>query len=114
MFPFLSLGFLALAMTFTNAATPTVKRETDISSQFVQTKNGQFVVNGRYSFPLPLTLPSSLPTSVFKFIGTNAYWLPALNSDDDIDNTLASIAASGVTVVRTWAFNGAIYHLEHS
>ena len=40
-------------------------------------------------------------------MGTNAYWLPYLNSDDDIRNTLANMSASGITVVRTWAFNGA-------
>lgn len=44
--------------------------------------------------------------SPFNFIGTNAYWLPALNTEEDIDKTLASIAAAKFTVVRTWAFNG--------
>lgn len=43
----------------------------------------------------------------FRFVGTNAYWLPALNSDDDIDTVLAGMAAEGITVVRLWAFNGA-------
>ena len=43
----------------------------------------------------------------FTFVGTNAYWLPYLNSDDDIRNTLANMSKSGITVVRTWAFNGA-------
>ena len=40
-------------------------------------------------------------------MGTNAYWLPYLNSDDDIRNTLANMSKSGISVVRTWAFNGA-------
>jgi len=40
------------------------------------------------------------------FVGTNAYWLPALNSDEDIDFTLGNMSAAGVKVVRTWAFNG--------
>jgi len=43
--------------------------------------------------------------SALRFVGTNAYWLHALNTDTDIDNTLASIAARGIKVVRTWAFN---------
>ena len=43
----------------------------------------------------------------FTFLGTNAYWLPYLNSDDDIRNILANMSKSGVSVVRTWAFNGA-------
>jgi mannan endo-1,4-beta-mannosidase len=41
----------------------------------------------------------------FNFVGTNAYWLPFLNSDDDIRNILANMAKFGVTVVRIWAFN---------
>lgn len=45
--------------------------------------------------------------SEFKFIGTNAYWLPYLNSVDDINSTLANMSAAGIRVVRTWAFNGA-------
>jgi len=32
--------------------------------------------------------------------------LPTLNSDQDITNTLASIKAAGINVVRVWAFNG--------
>ncbi|KAF7338302.1 Glycoside hydrolase family 5 protein [Mycena venus] len=43
--------------------------------------------------------------SDFRFIGTNAYWLPALNSDQDIDNVLGNISLANITVVRTWAFN---------
>jgi mannan endo-1,4-beta-mannosidase len=45
-------------------------------------------------------------TRNFTFVGTNAYWLPYLNSDDDIRNTLANMSKSGISVVRTWAFNG--------
>ncbi|KAG6814339.1 hypothetical protein H0H92_010924 [Tricholoma furcatifolium] len=60
------------------------------NSPFVSTQDGQFYVNG----------------SVFNFIGTNAYWLSSLNTDQDINNTLASIRAANFTVVRTWAFNG--------
>ncbi|KAF8894610.1 glycoside hydrolase superfamily [Infundibulicybe gibba] len=41
----------------------------------------------------------------FRFIGTNAYWLHALNSDEDIENTLVNMSANGIRVVRTWAFN---------
>jgi mannan endo-1,4-beta-mannosidase len=41
----------------------------------------------------------------FKFVGTNAYWLPFLNSDADINKTFADMASIGITVVRTWAFN---------
>ena len=46
-------------------------------------------------------------TRDFTFVGTNAYWLPYLNSDDDIRNTLANMSKTGITVVRAWGFNGA-------
>jgi hypothetical protein len=61
-----------------------------------------------HDFSDPDALPSlsSFP-SPFKFVGTNAYWIPFLNSDDDISKTFADMAATGITVVRTWAFNGA-------
>lgn len=42
-----------------------------------------------------------------RFVGTNAYWLPTLNTDDDIDYTLGNISSAGIKVVRVWAFNGA-------
>ncbi|KAJ7343492.1 glycoside hydrolase family 5 protein [Mycena albidolilacea] len=64
--------------------TPTVDK-----SQFVSTSGVNFKVNN----------------SDFKFIGTNAYWLPALNSDQDIDYVLGNISAANISVVRTWAFN---------
>jgi len=46
-----------------------------------------------------------LSGSPFKFIGTNAYWLHTLNTDQDITDTLSSIKAAGINVVRVWAFN---------
>jgi mannan endo-1,4-beta-mannosidase len=39
------------------------------------------------------------------FTGTNAYWLPFLANNDDIDLALDHIAAAGLKVVRTWGFN---------
>ncbi|KAJ7285843.1 glycoside hydrolase family 5 protein [Mycena rebaudengoi] len=61
------------------------------TSHFVSTSRGDanFQVNG----------------SQFRFIGTNAYWLGALNSESDLNETLSSIAAANISVVRTWAFN---------
>ncbi|EGN92442.1 glycoside hydrolase family 5 protein [Serpula lacrymans var. lacrymans S7.3] len=43
--------------------------------------------------------------SNFKFIGTNVYWLPSLNTNEDMWNTLSNISALGINVVRIWAFN---------
>ncbi|KAJ7685166.1 glycoside hydrolase family 5 protein [Mycena polygramma] len=64
-------------------------RTVDDKSSFVSTSGSNFQVNN----------------SNFKFIGTNAYWLAALNSDEDIDSVLGNISHSNITVVRTWAFN---------
>ncbi|KAL0581750.1 hypothetical protein V5O48_000332 [Marasmius crinis-equi] len=58
-------------------------------SQFVQAQGGKFHVNG----------------SELKFIGTTAYWLPSLNTEQDIVNTLTNMSHAGIKVVRTWAFN---------
>lgn len=44
---------------------------------------------------------------ISSFAGTNAYWLPFLNNDADIDKTFAAIKAANLKVVRTWAFNDA-------
>jgi mannan endo-1,4-beta-mannosidase len=59
-----------------------------------------------YSHLFYFNTPTSPPSSRFSFIATNAYWLPFLNSDQDIDATLANMSATGISVVRTWAFNG--------
>ncbi|KAH0583879.1 Mannan endo-1,4-beta-mannosidase F [Termitomyces sp. J132] len=86
----LFLAVLAVSATNPAKTIQSVKRDTvPDSSPFVSVRGNQFFVNG----------------SVFKFVGTNAYWLSALNSEQDIDNTLASIRAANFTVVRTWAFN---------
>eukprot|EP00753_Platysulcus_tardus_P010955 PLAT3170.1.p1 GENE.PLAT3170.1~~PLAT3170.1.p1 ORF type:complete len:551 (+),score=-122.98 PLAT3170.1:35-1687(+) len=75
-----------LASATSQTPSRTVKR--DDSSKFVTTSNGQFHYNGQD----------------FRFVGTNAYWLPTLN-DEDIANTLGNMSAAGIKVVRVWAFN---------
>ncbi|KAF9564649.1 glycoside hydrolase family 5 protein [Agrocybe pediades] len=90
-----SLWQVVASALLVTAATPTktvTKRATgasDAAHPFVTVKDGQFIVNG----------------STLNFVGTNAYWLAALNSDDDIDFTLGNMSAKGIRVVRTWAFN---------
>lgn len=80
-------GLAALLLSGLAIATPpTAKRG---SSQFVQTDGASFIVNG----------------SKFRYVGTNAYWLPVLNTEQDIWNTLGNISAIGAKVVRLWAFN---------
>ncbi|KDR77603.1 hypothetical protein GALMADRAFT_224892 [Galerina marginata CBS 339.88] len=69
--------------------TTTKRNNNGAPSKFVTTQDGQFMFNG----------------SVLQFVGTNAYWLAALNSDEDIDFTLGNMSAKGIKVVRTWAFN---------
>ncbi|KAF7304875.1 Glycoside hydrolase family 5 protein [Mycena kentingensis (nom. inval.)] len=84
----LSAVVLALGVTsgLVRAASPT---PTVNKASFVSAHSNGFRVNG----------------SDFRFVGTNAYWLQALNTDEDIDNVLAGIAAANISVVRTWAFN---------
>ncbi|KAF9466797.1 glycoside hydrolase superfamily [Collybia nuda] len=90
-FPQLSLALLALRACAVNLKpTRAVKGNIDVSaSPFITVQNGEFFVNG----------------SRFAFVGTNAYWLHTLNTDGDIDKTLADIASTGVKIVRAWAFN---------
>ncbi|TFK29928.1 glycoside hydrolase family 5 protein [Coprinopsis marcescibilis] len=82
-------AFVALASAKQATRTTVAKRQGPEDIRFVTTENGRFTVNGG-----PLN-----------FVGTNAYWLHTLNTDDDIDYTLGNISRAGIKVVRTWAFN---------
>ncbi|KAF9464331.1 glycoside hydrolase superfamily [Collybia nuda] len=46
----------------------------------------------------------SLNDSPFFFYGTNVFWLSTLK-DDELETAFAKVSASGVKVVRTWAFD---------
>ncbi|KAG1873230.1 glycoside hydrolase family 5 protein [Suillus subluteus] len=59
------------------------------NSSFVSSSKDGFSVNG----------------SSLRFVGTNLYWLPTLESNDDIWNVLKNISDTGIKVVRIWAFN---------
>ncbi|KAJ7709912.1 glycoside hydrolase family 5 protein [Mycena rosella] len=72
-----------------NSPSKTEPAPTIDKSRFVGTNGPNFEVNN----------------SNFKFIGTNAYWLTALNTDEDVNSVLSNISHSNITVVRTWAFN---------
>ncbi|KZT05949.1 glycoside hydrolase family 5 protein [Laetiporus sulphureus 93-53] len=60
-----------------------------VSSGFVTTNGAQFELDGQ----------------PFYFVGANAYWLPLLITQEDVDATFATMAGAGVKVVRTWGFN---------
>ncbi|TFY82097.1 hypothetical protein EWM64_g1913, partial [Hericium alpestre] len=79
----LSIAVNALAVYAAVTPSRTTAKRDSAASNFISTSNGNFVVNG----------------SNFKFIGTNAYWLPYLNSDDDIDRTFANLSATGIKVL---------------
>lgn len=108
--PIVLYGLLASATT-TPSRTVAKRAANPPNASFVSTADGGFQVNGRYVHSKRLAPDLiSIHASAFKFIGTNAYWLHTLNTDDDISNTLANISAAGIKVVRAWAFNGSAYH----
>jgi len=59
------------------------------NSSFVSSSKDGFSVNG----------------SSLRFVGTNLYWLPTLESNDDIWNALKDVSDTGIKVIRIWAFN---------
>lgn len=71
-------AFLAASAAIVRAAKP----------GFVTTQDGQFFLDGK----------------PFNHVATTAYWLAQL-SDADLNTTFAAMNATGIKVVRTWAFN---------
>ena len=61
-------------------------------------------VRRKASWSLHLSLVADIVCSLWRFYGTNVYWLQ-MATDDDIDWTFHNIATTGFRVVRTWAFN---------
>ncbi|KAI9566434.1 glycoside hydrolase family 5 protein [Boletus coccyginus] len=84
-----SLILLLTPLVFAALTNPSRTGVSRRSSPFISTDGTSFTVNG----------------SDFRYIGTNAYWLPALNTNEDIWYTLGNISALGIKVVRLWAFN---------
>ncbi|KAG8952192.1 hypothetical protein FRC03_012220 [Tulasnella sp. 419] len=72
--------------------TKTLKKRQGNSPGFVKSEGGEFRLDGK----------------PFYFVGTTAYWLQQLNSEDDIKKTLTDIASRGIKVVRTWGFNDVV------
>ncbi|KDQ56016.1 glycoside hydrolase family 5 protein [Jaapia argillacea MUCL 33604] len=68
---------------------PVTRRGGDTGLKFVAaSKDGRFQAGG-----------CDIP-----FLGTNAYWLPALNTDQDLEFVFTNISARVFNVVRTWAW----------
>ncbi|KAH8117603.1 glycoside hydrolase family 5 protein [Phellopilus nigrolimitatus] len=84
-----SLAAAALAVRASSSSSPAPTKTKRWDSGFVTVEDGQFIRNGE----------------PFRFVGTNAYWLPSLNTDADINKTIHNISAAGIKVIRTWAFN---------
>ena len=82
-FRFLELLLLA---GLSAALHPTITTRNNGPSSFVAADGNQFLVDGK----------------PFNFAGTDAYWLPTLNSTDDVEQTLKAINATGLNVVRLW------------
>ncbi|KZP11991.1 glycoside hydrolase family 5 protein [Athelia psychrophila] len=83
-------------MRFTSIL-PFVLGACSIAAQSIQKRDNGFITTQGQDF--------YLNGSVFKFIGTNAYWLPTLTNDQDLADTFSNMSAIGIKVVRTWAFN---------
>ncbi|KDQ48896.1 glycoside hydrolase family 5 protein, partial [Jaapia argillacea MUCL 33604] len=84
------LAFVSLwcAVAASNIPSRTVTERGE--PQFVQAHpNGKFAVNGKE----------------LEFVGTNAYWLPTLNTEADIEHAFKNFSSRGIRVVRTWFFN---------
>ncbi|KAH7930767.1 glycoside hydrolase family 5 protein [Leucogyrophana mollusca] len=88
LFSWLSFLFCVVAAS-ASVTIPSRTVEKRESTSFVSTDGPDFVVNG----------------STLRYIGTNLYWLPALNTNEDIWYTLGNISAVGIKVIRVWAFN---------
>ncbi|KAK2766122.1 hypothetical protein FQN54_007637 [Arachnomyces sp. PD_36] len=56
---------------------------------------------------LPRTPAVEKRAALEPFVGTNAYWLPFLTDDADVDKTFQALNDAGLKVVRTWGFNDA-------
>jgi hypothetical protein len=86
------------------------------ASQFITTVGNEFHLNGRCVDIILICGREThddriIESRPFKFVGTNAYWIPTLNSPQDISDVFANISAAGIKVVRVWAFNGVILNI---
>ncbi|KAG1724510.1 glycoside hydrolase family 5 protein [Suillus paluster] len=78
---------------------------TSICSCLAAASSRTFTKKGNSSFVSSSTDGFSTNGSSLRFIGTNLYWLPTLESNDDIWNVLKNISDTGIKVIRIWAFN---------
>ncbi|KAJ6545495.1 glycoside hydrolase superfamily [Mycena capillaripes] len=101
----------ALGVSATSDLTPTVDK-----SKFVSTQGAGFQVNNRQ---VNCSLNSAscnfrLTCSNFRFIGTNAYWLPILNSGEliQLNGTWFQLVANGTTSINLNETTGIISMAE--
>src|SRR5688572_17350364 len=60
-----------------------------VAAGFATTNGSNFVVDGKTQY----------------LAGTNAYWLPFLMNNADVDLALDQLSTSGIKVLRVWGFN---------
>jgi mannan endo-1,4-beta-mannosidase len=56
-------------------------------------------------FPSVTGLNFTIDGETNYYAGTNAYWLPFLTDDSDVDLVLSDISSSGLKILRVWGFN---------
>ncbi|KAH9950478.1 glycoside hydrolase superfamily [Amylocystis lapponica] len=83
------LAYLLSVFSCVLATTENAVQRRAVPDGFVTTNGRQFELDGE----------------PFAFVGANAFWLPLLITEQDVDLTFQTMAEAGVRVVRTWGFN---------
>jgi mannan endo-1,4-beta-mannosidase len=99
----LALCLIVILQFWLSAAINLVGRNN--TSGFVSVQDGRFHLDGKQvDISMFQSLLADVAHSIFRFYGTNAYWLQ-MTTDSDMDLTFHDIATANFRVVRTWAFN---------
>ncbi|KAL4992988.1 glycoside hydrolase superfamily [Aspergillus recurvatus] len=94
-------GTTSSTLTTTTSTTATSTTTTTTRS------SGTSTSTGRSTFATTDGLHFSIDGKTTGYIaGTNAYWLPFLTNNADVDSVFDHLQQTGLKVLRTWGFNG--------